>query len=209
MNWELYDGKEQRGPLSEAEVVAAIHAGEVPPAAQVRPEGKGTWKSLRAHAPFAMALDSTASPPAAPAPMPPQYPVVAPPQQYPSGEHVYLNEPGVTITSARAMLNGTTYALTNITSVRAFTEGRPTNVLTAMLLFGVGGLAMIPLQGTCAGTCLVIAAVLTLIYFAAFNVKHWVCIGTAGAESNAVCYKDPNDTARVVAALNAAIVSRG
>ncbi len=68
VNWEIYDGTAQRGPLSEAEAVAAIRAGEVPPAAQVRQVGTEEWRPLRSHAPFAMALGQAAGPaPSAPA----------------------------------------------------------------------------------------------------------------------------------------------
>ncbi len=64
--WELYDGKEQRGPLSEAEVVVLVKNGEIPPAAQVRLVGAEEWRTLRSHAPFAMALGQAAggAPPA-------------------------------------------------------------------------------------------------------------------------------------------------
>ncbi len=56
MEWELYDGQATRGPFGEEALVAAIRAGQIPPAAQVRPVGAEEWKPLRSHAPFAMAL---------------------------------------------------------------------------------------------------------------------------------------------------------
>jgi hypothetical protein len=57
VEWELYDGFSESGPLSDADILRAIRADELVDTAQIRPVGKSAWKSLRAHAPFAMALD--------------------------------------------------------------------------------------------------------------------------------------------------------
>jgi ribosomal protein L40E len=82
--WELHDGTEQVGPLDEEHVLRMIRDG-LPPNTLVRPVGKDAWKGLRAHAPFAMAIetrdaggDASASPSfSAPA----LAPAVAPPLQ--------------------------------------------------------------------------------------------------------------------------------
>lgn len=58
--WELHDGAAQVGPLTEDHVLRMIAAG-IPATTLVRPAGSEKWKSLRAHAPFAMALDRAAT----------------------------------------------------------------------------------------------------------------------------------------------------
>jgi hypothetical protein len=60
--WELHDGAAQVGPLAEDHVVRMILAG-IPESTLVRPAGSEKWKSLRAHAPFAMALETRAHAP--------------------------------------------------------------------------------------------------------------------------------------------------
>ena len=69
MRWELHDGNEQVGPLDESQVLTMIRDG-LPARAIVRPEGKEAWKGLRAHAPFAMALEAREAGDAIPPPMP-------------------------------------------------------------------------------------------------------------------------------------------
>jgi|HubBroStandDraft_6_1064221.scaffolds.fasta_scaffold505855_1 hypothetical protein len=65
-DWELHDGKEQIGPLDEDHVLRMI-AGGLPETTVVRPVGSQKWKSLRAHAPFAIALERAAATTPAPA----------------------------------------------------------------------------------------------------------------------------------------------
>ena len=63
--WELHDGKEPTGPLDEGHVVRLICEG-LPETTVARPVGKQQWKSLRIHAPFAIALEARAAPTAQP-----------------------------------------------------------------------------------------------------------------------------------------------
>jgi hypothetical protein len=74
--WELHDGAAQVGPLAEDHVLRMIAAG-IPESTLIRPAGSEKWKSLRAHAPFAMALERRASTLAVVAP--PPSPAVPPP----------------------------------------------------------------------------------------------------------------------------------
>ena len=82
--WELHDGKQQVGPLEEEHVIRMIAAG-LPEATMIRPAGAENWKSIRAHAPFAIALEqAVAAGPggAAPPPQAPGYPPPAHGQPY-------------------------------------------------------------------------------------------------------------------------------
>jgi hypothetical protein len=62
--WEIHDGQRQMGPLEEEHVLRMIAAG-LPAAAMVRPAGEDIWKNVRAHAPFAIAIDARGASPAA------------------------------------------------------------------------------------------------------------------------------------------------
>jgi hypothetical protein len=84
--WEMHDGTAQIGPLDEDHVLRMIAHG-IPAATVCRPVGASQWKSLRVHAPFAVAIELAAAkneappPPAAsaaPTP-PPGYPPLLPP----------------------------------------------------------------------------------------------------------------------------------
>ncbi len=77
--WELHDGAAQVGPLAEDHVLRMIAAG-IPETTLIRPAGSEKWKSLRAHAPFAMALETRAHAPTPAAPAaPPSAPSTAQP----------------------------------------------------------------------------------------------------------------------------------
>lgn len=77
MQWELFDGQSVHGPFEEEQVLRSIRQGLVPAKTMARRVGMPNWEGLRAHAPFAMALEealsATAEPePPAAAPSPPQ-----------------------------------------------------------------------------------------------------------------------------------------
>lgn len=122
---------------------------------------------------------------------------------------MFFEDSNVRITNTLTSLGGAFYALASITSVRAVTEGRPLSALVGMLVCGFAGVVFSFRSTGCGGAFLFIALVLVLIYFAAFQTKHHVCIGTAGAETNSVWFKRRDQAEDVVAALNAAIVARG
>lgn len=128
-----------------------------------------------------------------------------------AGERVLFQDGSiVTITTARAVMMGTTYAMANITSVRAFEEKAEIGLATLLGLMGfVGGAIMIMNDGAVGWVLLLAGAAFGLWAYSKRKSKHWVRIGTAGAEANAVCSLDKGWTDRVVAALNDAIVARG
>lgn len=127
------------------------------------------------------------------------------------GERVLFQDGSiVTITTARAVLLGTTYAMANITSVRAFEQKAEVGLTTilGLLCFMLG--AMMIMGGSASGWILLLGgAALGAWAYSQRKSKHWVRIGTAGAEANAVCSLDKAWTDRVVAALNDAIIARG
>jgi len=61
MRWEIHDGAQVVGPLEEDHVIRMITQG-LPETVVVRPEGAPTWTGIRAHAPFAVALEQRGAP---------------------------------------------------------------------------------------------------------------------------------------------------
>jgi len=126
-------------------------------------------------------------------------------------ETVIFQDRNVTITSARAVMGDTTYVMSNITSVRQFAERQNVGCMLAIALplVAVGSvgvqdkwdLGWIFLAGGLGTAAVALAA--------AWRPKHWVRIGTAGAETNAIWSYDAAWTKRVVDAVNAAIIGRG
>lgn len=127
------------------------------------------------------------------------------------GEHVLFQDGSVvTITTARAVLLGTTYAMANITSVRAFEEKVEIGLAAILGLCGFMLGAIIIMNDSGFGWVLLLAgAAFGAWAYSKRKSKHWVRIATSGAEANAVCSLDKAWTDRVVQALNDAIIARG
>jgi len=70
MDWEIYDGQLQRGPMPEAGVHDAIRAG-LPRSAYVRQAGAADWMPLETHPLFAATLQQRGAPGRWPPPPPP------------------------------------------------------------------------------------------------------------------------------------------
>lgn len=129
-------------------------------------------------------------------------------------EQLVFQDDRVTITTTRAILGDVTYAMANITSVRAIRERRTVLlVILGPIVAFLGLLAVVGEQsprGPSGPAVLMLlgGAALTAAYYWPAR-KNWVRIGTAGAESDAIWSRDPEWTATVVAAINQAIVNRG
>lgn len=126
-----------------------------------------------------------------------------------SREKPLFHDEAATVTPTRAILGGTTYAVANITSVRH--QEQP----------GAMGLTLFGLSLAIVGLMLLDAYMGPAIGLVAFGLavgttgvmirkpKHWVLVGTAGAETRAVFSYDKHWTTKVVEALNQAIIDRG
>jgi hypothetical protein len=127
----------------------------------------------------------------------------------PREERVLLQNDLVTVTSARVVVRQkTTYALANITSVSEFIEPRPAAVALMALLLATMGLFCVGFSGTVGGVELALGAVLLVVFFL-IQPKHWVRLGTAGAEQNAVWSHDALWTREVVSAITHAMAGGG
>lgn len=117
-------------------------------------------------------------------------------------EIVVFEESNVKITNARFMVDGQTYAMHGVTSVRQF-EKAPPRILPIMVgLVGAGSMA----GSILVGLVILVAAV---GIWKIQNPEYSVLLSTASGEARALSSKDKSYIARVVAALNDAIVKRG
>ena len=75
MDWEIYDGQKQLGPMPEASVFDAIRDG-LPRNAYVRQRGAPDWVPLETHPLFAVALQNRRAPGSWAPPPPPPPPLI-------------------------------------------------------------------------------------------------------------------------------------
>jgi len=128
----------------------------------------------------------------------------------PAREKPLFNDDQAIITSTRAILGGTTYAVANITSVRYHEQPGPLGLVVFALFVALGGVMVADKYAAATGLGLVVGGLaLALIAFAVRKSKHWVLVGTAGAETRAVFSYNKFWTTNVVEALNQAIIDRG
>lgn len=116
----------------------------------------------------------------------------------------------VRVTTRRIIIKNTTYALANVTSVSSHVQPRPLLIVLLGILMALAAGSCI--LADCSGSRtigfveLFVAVFLTAMYVK-WPESHWVRIGTAGAETNAV--SGPKGWVdAVVAAINTAITRR-
>jgi Family of unknown function (DUF6232) len=117
-------------------------------------------------------------------------------------EHVFFDHDGVKITNTRFIVDGQTFAMANVTSVKT-RERRPSRLLPVVfILAGLVGLFTEPLGG-------VLVIVIAAFWLWKQETHYYVVLRTAGAETNALTTNQRPYLEEVVGALNAAIVWRG
>lgn len=117
-------------------------------------------------------------------------------------EKVFFDYDDVKVTSARFITGGQTYAMSNVTSVKAFEE-KPKRfgaivVLIISLLFALNA----PIPG-------LIIAGLAAAYLFSLKTYYHVMLSTAGGETSALKTEQRDYLNSVVGALNEAIIYRG
>lgn len=117
-------------------------------------------------------------------------------------EKTFFEYDDVKVTNARFISGGQTYAMSNVTSVKAFEEN-PSRLwgIVALLI----GLAIASSNATVG---LLIAAAAAFYLYQQKTVYH-VMLATAGGETSALKTYQREYLSKVVAALNEAIVHRG
>ena len=118
-------------------------------------------------------------------------------------EKTFFQYEDVTVTNARFMVAAQTFAMSNITSVKASKKEPnriwPTIVVILGMLFFVGG-------GTAAAIVIGGAGIAWLVLQ---KPMYHVVLTTAGGETSALSSKQREYIQKVVQALNEAIVARG
>jgi hypothetical protein len=117
-------------------------------------------------------------------------------------ERTFFEYEDVKVTNARFVSGSQTYAMSNVTSVKAF-EQKPNRFwgIVALLV----GLVMTP---STAGVGLIIVAAAIFYLYQQKTVYH-VMLATAGGETSALKTYQREYLNKVVSALNEAIVHRG
>jgi hypothetical protein len=118
-------------------------------------------------------------------------------------EHVFLNEGGIQVTTARFVAKGRTYALSGITSVSLY-QIKPRRGL--VIAFAIISFIAFSQHSSILGAVFLGFAV---IGWFANPPTYSVRLMTASGESDAFTAKDRSQVERVVHALNEAIVARG
>lgn len=123
-------------------------------------------------------------------------------------EHTFLSERGVLVTNARLVSNGQTYAIAGVTSVRAHVE--PAGSF-GVLCIAVGVIVLLIGLVNASGSGIVWGAVILVIgVLIAKNQKatHHLILHSSSGEVRAISAKDGDFIARILAAVNNAIISR-
>jgi hypothetical protein len=117
-------------------------------------------------------------------------------------EQLFFEHDGVKITNTRFIVDGQTFAMANVTSVKT-RERRPNRLLPVVfLLAGLVGLFTEPFGG-------VLVIVIAAFWLWKQETLYYVVLRTAGSETNALTTNQRSYLEEVVGALNAAIVWRG
>jgi hypothetical protein len=120
-------------------------------------------------------------------------------------EKTFFQYEDVTVTNARFMVASQTFAMNNITSVKASRQDPkrlwPIVLIVIGVLFAVAGSANV-------GIGLVIGGV-SVVWLLMQKTMYHVMLTTAGGETSALSSKQREYIEKVVQALNEAIVARG
>lgn len=118
-------------------------------------------------------------------------------------EQTFFSSGNVTVTNSRLIVDGQTYAMSNITSVAAASE-KPSRVWPIVL--GLFALFMAPAQ---VWVVVIGLAAVAVWLWVSQKPKYWVSLSTSGGDKKAVWSHDRDWIQSVVQAVNNAIVSRG
>src|SRR5207253_10338894 len=117
-------------------------------------------------------------------------------------EKTFFDYDGVRVTNARFIVDGQTFAMSNITSVTPL-EQKPNRIIPALLIL-IGVLLAV---GRIYGGLLL--SVIGIVWWKLQKTVYHVMLHTAGAETSALQTYQKEYLQKVVAALNNAIVYRG
>jgi hypothetical protein len=132
-------------------------------------------------------------------------------------ERTFLQQGSVYVSNTRVVINGTTYATANVTSVRTLTEPANNGCAATILAIGfLGTLGSIPMMvvsrdsdsGFLFAMSLILAA-LGYIWYRSIRPVYRVMLASAGGERQGLSSSDPALVTRTTAAIAEAIIYRG
>ena len=119
-------------------------------------------------------------------------------------EKIFLDAGNISVSNSRFIVDGQTYAIDNVTSVKTGVE--QANKGTGILIGLIGIFVLFSAKPFLWGLVILMFATLALI--GARN-KYSVVLSTSSGENQALTSEDKTQIEQVVSALNEAIVSRG
>jgi hypothetical protein len=122
-------------------------------------------------------------------------------------EPVILQEADVTVTTARFIVGGQTYAMSGITAVRSFVYHPSIAGPIILIILGVLGLLIGP--GVGARVFGLLLAVGGVFWLTKKKPTYSVLLSSSSGEHRALSHKDGTYINRIVGAVNEAIVQRG
>jgi len=121
-------------------------------------------------------------------------------------EQTFFNQNGISVTNARVVIGGQTYAMSGITSVRSIEE-RPSR--KGPIILGIVGIIIMFVGELSAIILGLILAGIAIAWFIAKKPTYFVGLVTASGESRALSSKDADYISKIVNAINEAIIARG
>ncbi|NQZ26364.1 MAG: QacE [Colwellia sp.] len=119
-------------------------------------------------------------------------------------EKIFLDAGNISVSNSRFIVDGQTYAIDNVTSVKTGVEQAKKG--TGILIGLIGVFVLFSAKPFLWGLVILMFATLALI--GARN-KYSVVLSTSSGENQALTSEDKTQIEQVVSALNEAIVSRG
>lgn len=132
-------------------------------------------------------------------------------------ERTFLHEGNIYVSNTRVVINGTTYATANVTSVRSATTPAKRGCATLMIVLSalgtIGGLGMLFASKTDGPAApfvtWVILLAIGIIWYTSIKPMYHVMLASAGGERHGMSSRDPALVSRTTAAIAEAIIYRG
>jgi len=121
-------------------------------------------------------------------------------------EQIFLEERGIKVTNARFLVHSQTYAMNGVTSVKSISV--PPSRTGALIAIAIGVIMLFAAEGGMKILGVAIAAA-GAWYFSQQKSTHSVFLSSASGEVQALSDTDEGYIARVIHALNEALIHRG
>jgi hypothetical protein len=132
-------------------------------------------------------------------------------------EHSFLNDSGVYVSNTRIVIQGTTYATANITSVRKHMVPAKSGCAAVVVIVGalgalgglIGALSCNNSDQWAPFIMFAILLIIGIVWLRSLHPTYQLMLATAGGERQGMTSKDEGVVDRVTAAVADAIVHRG